>query len=119
MKVKNIVIAGDYKGYVRFKNKRKGLYLIGSFGLGEKIYINKKTVEMYEVIGEESYNSFGSGVVRGAAGAALFGGIGAIAGASSGKKKGIHTVSIVFKTGKKVLCDLDDDMLKNLVMVMY
>ena len=119
MTLKNIVTAGDYKGYIDFKNAKKGLYIYGTFGLGKKTFINKETVDHYEVIGEESQTSLGSGVARGIAGAALLGGIGAIAGASSGKKKGLHTVSIIFKDGTKCLCDLDDDMFKHLVTDMY
>ena len=86
MTVKNTVQAGDFKqGYVRYKNKKKGLFLVGSFGLGSKVWINKDTVDYYEVVGEEQYRSFGSGVARGVAGAALFGGVGAIAGAASAR----------------------------------
>lgn len=120
MTVKNTVQAGDFsQKYVRYKNKKKGLYLDGSFGFGSKVWINKDTVDYYEVVGEEQYRSFGSGVARGVAGAALFGGIGAIAGASSAKTKGNHLVSIVFKNSKKCLVTLDDDMFKNLVTVLY
>ena len=119
MAVKNIVVAGDYKGSIDYKNKKKGLYIYGAFGLGKKVYINKDTVERYEVVGEESQKSVGSGIVRGVVGGALFGGIGAIAGASSGKTKGTHMVSILFRDGTKCLCELDDAMYKNLVMVLY
>lgn len=58
-------------------------------------------------------------MVRGIAGAALLGGVGAIAGAASGKKKDTHLVSIVFKDKTKCLCTLDDDMFKNLITVLY
>jgi hypothetical protein len=106
--IKNTVQAGDFKQkYVRYKNKKKGLYLEGSFGLGSKVWINKNTVDFYEVIGEEQYRSFSSSVARG------------VAGASSGKTKGTHLVSIVFKNSKKCLIALDDDMFKNLVIVLY
>ena len=118
--VKNTVQAGDFKQtYVQFQNRKQGLYLCGAFGMGEKVWINKDTVAFYEVVSEEQHRSFGSGVARGIAGAALFGGVGAIAGASSEKTKGIHLVSIVFKNGKKCLIALDDAMFKNLMAVMY
>ena len=39
----------------------------------------------------------GSGVARGAVGAALFGGIGAISGANSEKMNGEYTLSIILK----------------------
>ncbi len=119
MALTNIVEAGDYKGYIAFKNKKKGLYIYGTFGFGKKAFINKETVDYFEVVGEEEYKSFGSGVARGLAGAALFGGVGAIAGAASCKKKGTHLVSIVFKDQSKCLCTLDDDMFKNLIIVLY
>ena len=115
----NIILAGDYKGGIAYKNKKVGLYIYGAFGFGKKKFINKTTVDYYEVLGEEIRKSFTSGVIRGAVGATVAGGIGALAGASSGKKKGLHTVSIVFKDGTKCLCDLDDFTFKNLVVVMY
>lgn len=119
MTVKNIVVAGDYKGSIDFKNNKKGLYIYGAFGLGPKTFINKETVSSYEVIDSESQTSLGSGVARGIVGGALFGGVGAIAGAASAKKKGVYRVSILFKDGTKCLCDLDDFMFKRLTEVMY
>lgn len=119
MAVKNVVVAGDYKGYIDFKSKKKGLYIYGAFGLGKKTFINKDTVQSYEVIGEEGQKSMSSGIIKGAVGGALFGGIGAIAGASSGKNKGVYTVSIIFKDGTKCLCELDNEMYKNLVAALY
>lgn len=119
MGVSNTIIAGDYKGYIDYKNAKKGLYIYGAFGLGKKTFINKETVDRYEVINEEQHTSFASGVARGVVGAMAFGGIGAIAGAASAKKKTHHSVSIFFKDGTKCLCELDDDMYKKLVQVMY
>lgn len=119
MAVKNVIVAGDYKGFIDFKSQKKGLFIYGAFGLGQKTYINKDTVQSYEVINEENQKSISSGIVKGAVGGALFGGIGAIAGAASGKNKGVYTVSIVFKDGTKCLCELDNNMYKNLVTVLY
>lgn len=119
MGVKNTIVAGDFKGSIAYMNKRKGLYIYPPFGLGRKTYINKETVESYEVIDSENNKSMSSGVARGIVGGALFGGVGAIAGAASGKKKGTFMVSIVFRDGKKCLCELDGNMYKNLIAVMY
>lgn len=119
MTVKNIVTAGDYKGHIDYLLSKKCLYIYGAFGLGKKTYITKDTVDHYEVIGEETSTSFGSGVARSVIGAAAFGAAGAIAGAASAKKNGIHSVSIVFKDGTKCLCDLDDWMFKKLVETLY
>lgn len=119
MTVKNMVTGGDYKGYIAFQNKKKGLYIYGAFGLGKKIYINKTTVEAYDVINQENSVSMGSAVARGILGGAIAGTAGAVAGAVSAKTKGIYSVSIKFKDGTKCLCDLDEAMFKNLVVVMY
>ena len=67
---------------------------------------------------QEGNSSMGSGVAP-AVGAALFGGIGAIAGANSAKKNSDYTVSIIFKDGTKALCFLDADNYKALVRIMY
>lgn len=68
---------------------------------------------------QEGNSSMGSGAARGAVGAALFGGIGAIAEANSAKKNSDYTVSIIFKDGTKALCSLDAGNYKALVRIMY
>ena len=40
MTITNVITAGDYKGYIDFKNAKKGLYIYGAFGLGKKTFIN-------------------------------------------------------------------------------
>ena len=120
MAAKNIVLAGDYKqGPVEYAGPKKGLRIYTGFGTWKKLYINKETVESYEVVTETNQKSMGSGIVRGAVGGALFGGIGAIAGAASGKNAGVHTVSITFKDGTRCLCALDDTLYNALITVMY
>ena len=120
MSAKNIVIAGDYSGYITFKGSKKGLLITENKFFGaKKTFINKRTADHYELIIQESAPSMGSGVARGAVGAALFGGVGAIAGANSAKKNSGYTVSIVFKDGTKALCELDQNMFKALVTVLY
>ena len=99
----NTVLAGDYSGLISFKGDKKGLLITENKFFGAK----------------EGNSSMGSGVARGAVGAALFGGIGAIAGANSAKKNSDYTVSIIFKDGTKALCSLDADNYKALVRIMY
>lgn len=120
MAAKNMVVAGDYSGFITFKGDKKGLLITENKFFGaKKTFINKSTVDRYELVMQEGSSSMSSGVVRGAAGAALFGGIGAIAGANSAKKSNDYTVSIIFKDGIKALCELDNAMYKCLVTVMY
>lgn len=119
MVTNNTVIAGDYKGYIN-TNLKGELFIDEGKVIGNKKHpINKETVYSYEVIGEESKTSMGSGVVRAAAGAALFGSAGALAGAASAKKKGKHTVSVVFTDGKKCLIEFDDAFFKKFIEIMY
>ncbi len=84
----NTVLAGDYSGLISFKGDKKGLLITENKFFGaKKTFINKTTVDHYELVMQEGNSSMGSGVARGAVGAALFGGIGAIAGANSAKKE--------------------------------
>lgn len=120
MSAKNMVIAGDYSGFITFKGDKKGLLITENKFFGaKKTFISKTTVDHYELVMQEGSSSMGSGVARGAVGAALFGGVGAIAGANSAKKNSDYTVSIVFKDGTKALCELDNAMYKSLVTVLY
>ena len=66
-----------------------------------------------------SNETVGSGLARGAGGAmlGLIGGpvvglVGALAGATSAKSKGLHTVAILFKDGTRALVVLDNDSYK-------
>ena len=112
----NTVLAGDYSGLISFKGDKKGLLITENKFFGaKKTFINKTTVDHYELVMQEGSSSMGSGAV----GAALFGGVGAIAGANSAKKNSDYTVSIVFKDGTKALCELDNAMYKSLVTVLY
>lgn len=116
----NTVLAGDYTGLITYKGDKKGLLITeNKFFHPKKTFINKSTVDQYELVMQEGNASMGSGVARGAVGAALFGGIGAIAGANSAKKNSDYTVSIVFKDGTKALCSLDGDHYKALVRILY
>ena len=114
MSAKNTVVAGDYKGK-SIKASLGRIYIDTLLGKD----ISKKTVESYEVVGQDAQKSMGSGIVKGIIGGALLGGIGAIAGASSGKSKVTYTVSIVFKDGKRALCELDEDMYKRVIKALY
>lgn len=114
------VIAGDYDGIIMYVNSKKGLAIEDdALFAKKKAYINKETVDHYEVIDEESSKSFGSGVIRGAVGAAAFGVVGALAGAASAKNKKEYRVAITFKDGKRVLCSLRKADYQTLTEIMF
>ena len=100
----NTVIAGEYVNKVVVPKSK--YMLIG--GIGTKVIVNAKTVKAYEVVNENSQKSAASGIARGIVGGALLGGVGAIAGAASGKSKSTHQVAVEFMNGKKSLLELDD-----------
>lgn len=114
MGAKNKVIAGDYNGGL------VSTFLgITSIGLGfSSITIDKNSVECYEVVDESSRKSAASVAGRAIVGS-LFGGVGAIAGALSAKSKGIHTIAISFKDGKKSLIEVDDKIYKAIIKAVF
>ena len=105
----NSVIGGDYKNGVLefgFGGKVSITYWKGFLKTGTVI-INRETVANYQIIDKNSTKSFSSGLARGAVGGALFGPVGAIAGANSAKSKDTYLVEVQFKDGCRSLLELD------------
>ena len=116
---KNTVTAGDYRNRAIEMNWRGKVYIRnGLFGFGKKIFLNRDTVASYEVVGEESRTSATSAVARGAIGAALLGPVG-IAAALSARKKGIHTVAVQFKDGKRSMIEVDGKIFVELTRLLF
>lgn len=115
----NSVIAGDYKDYIvcQSTTKMNGLKLSAIFK--KDIEIDSTTVETYEIMDEKNSKSMTSGVIRGAVGAAIFGPIGAVAGAASAKSKSRYRVSVLFKDGKKSLLYIDQKTLDKLTEILF
>ena len=117
MSAKNKVIAGDYIGKQVLGG---GVAQAGiSIGFVKQLYLNKTTVESYEVISDEHQKSAASGAVKGIVGGALLGGVGMIAGAMSAKEKGVYTVAIQFKDGKKSLLEVDEKLYKAIIQACF
>lgn len=113
---KNKVIAGDYQG--KTVGSALGVASI-SVSFSKTLFIDKTTVEAYEVITEEHRKSASSGVARGLVGGALLGPVGLLAGGLSAKNKGTITVAIMFKDGKRSLLEVDDKIYKAIVRKMF
>ena len=115
MGAKNKVIAGDYLNcsitcFFGLVN------IVVSFK--ESIIMDKSTIEQYEIINEENRKSASSAVGRGLVGGLLLGPVGLLAGLSA-KSKGIHTIAIQFKNGKKSLIEVDDKIYKELIKKLF
>ena len=80
----NVVLEGEYK-YKGIMNPTGKPYIPISFG--KKLYLNKDTVEAYELITDETRKSAASGIARGLVGGALLGPVGMLAGGLSAKNK--------------------------------
>ena len=116
MGAKNKVIAGDYEGKMISSSFGKTRIMIG---FSNNVIIDKWNVDSYEVIDETSRKSATSGAIRGALVGSLFGGVGMIAGALSAKSKGVHTLAILFKDGKKSLIEVDDKIYKSIMTAIF
>lgn len=115
MGAKNRVVAGDYQGKFLAASFNK-IYI--GVSLGKNLYLNKETVESYEVITDEQRKSAASGIARGAVGAALLGPVGLLAGLSA-KNKGTYNIAIKFKDGKNSLVEVDDKIYKILMKALF
>lgn len=111
-KAKNKVIAGDYEGQSVMTSL--GFCSI-SLSLLKSFYVDKNTVESYELITDDIRKSAASGVARGIVGGVLLGPVGLLAGGLSAKNKGIYQVAIQFKDGKKSLLEVDDAVYKAII----
>lgn len=57
----NTVLAGDYSGLISFKGDKKGLLITENKFFGaKKTFINKTTVDHYELVMQEGNSSMGS-----------------------------------------------------------
>lgn len=110
MSAANKVIAGDYLNES----------VVSAFGEVSinYIYWNKITIERYEIIDEESRKSAASAIGRGAVGAFFLGPVGLLAGLSA-KSKGIHILAIQFTDGKKSLIEVDDEIYKEIMKLLF
>lgn len=120
MTVVNHASAGDHQGLIHFKNWKKGLYIDESKLFRKKqTFINKDTVQSYEVVMNDSESSKKGSLTKGLLGGATFGLAGAIAGGTSSKSVSKYLVSIVFKDGSRALCELDGHTYEVLLKLLY
>ena len=112
---KNKVIAGDYQNKQVTVSGGKAIITVGML---KKVTLDKSSVEAYEVVDETSRKSAASAVGRAAIGGFLLGPVG-LAAALSAKSKGIHTIAIQFKDGKKSLLEVDDKTYKAIITKVF
>ena len=115
---KNKVIAGDYEKCSVALSIGTPIIKTGFLNGYKHIIINKSTVEAYEVVDESSRKSAASAIGRAAVGGFILGPVG-LAAALSAKSKGIHTVAIQFKDGKKSLVEVDDKVYKAIMTKVF
>jgi hypothetical protein len=102
------IVGGNYQGFIitnvgdtiesRFKHKVEGV----------KLYLNKDTIEHYEIMDETSVKSAKSVVGRAFVGGALLGPIGLLAGIT-GKTNRTIIVALQHNGGKQSLLEFDSE----------
>ena len=112
----NQILAGDYKNCLVSKILFKDELGVDLSFCGDVIHINPETIDHYELVTQE--NSQNICWLKGMAGAALLGPVGALAGVS-GSREGIYTVAIYWKDGKKSIAELNEKNYKILVQSMF
>ena len=108
----NVVLNGAYKGKAILNPTGKPYIKVS---LGKKLYLDRNTVEAYEVVTEDSAKSAASGVARGMIGGALLGPVGMLAGSLSAKTKKTVTVILQFKDGEKSLVEFHEVTYKDFI----
>lgn len=111
----NVVLEGAYKGK-SIMNPTGKPYIPVKFS--KKLYLDKSTIEEYEVITEDTKKSAASGIARGLVGGALLGPVGMLAGGLSAKNKKNFTIILQFKDGQKSLIEVNDVTYKDIVGTM-
>ena len=109
------IIAGDYENKIVVASGSKVRLSITTFN---GIYLDKSTVESYEIVDEESKKSATSAVGRGLVGGLILGPVGLLAGLSA-KKKGTYRIVINWKDGKRSLLEADDKVYKTLQRTLF
>ena len=119
MAAKNKVIAGDYeKKQIALELTLSGQKAYIQAGLIKKVYLDRNTVESYEVVDESSRKSAASAVGRAAVGSFFLGPVG-LAAALSAKSNGIHIIAIQFKDGRRSLLEVDDKIYKAIITKVF
>lgn len=115
MGAKNKVIAGDYTGKMVSSSFGQTFIILG---FNKNLYLDKYSVATYELI-DEAHNKSAANVFGRAVVGSMFGGLGAIAGATTTKSKGIYTIAVSFNDGKKSLIEVDDKIYKAFIAAVF
>ena len=111
----NKVLAGSYEGS-KVSGSLGTVAIQNGFNM---IYLDKSTVEDYEVITEEHRKSASSGVARGLVGGAILGPVGLLAGGMSAKNKGTYQLAVQFKNGERSLIEVNNKIYKTLINKLF
>lgn len=113
----NTVVAGDYTGR-RVRVRSKNCLLLCRAGKAP-VVVDNTTVLRYDVLSRDVTKDGKSALLRGYFGKMLFGDSGMIAGSMSAKNKSVTTVSLEFVNGDKSLIEVDGNMYKRILRVLF
>ena len=110
----NYVLEGKYKGKKIIKTS--SLKVSHAQINGCDLSLSKSNVSSYTIIDESNKEEYS--FLKGALGAAFFGGLGAVAGIG-GKSRKEYLIAIEWKDGEKSLILIDDEHYKTFVKSMF
>lgn len=115
-KARNEVIAGDYTGRKVRCSKSK---IIFDRPFDTPIEVDETTVRKYEVIDQDKTKDLASAFGRGLVGKAFLGTVGMMAGVISAQNSTAVIISIEFKNGDKSLIEVDKNIYKILLKLLF
>ena len=113
MSIKNKVIVGDYKGSGIVSGRGKTVIANGFF---KQVKLDETTIEKFEVYDSTKVAKATSAIGRGAVGSFFLGPIGLLAAASA-KKKGVYSIFVQFKDGKRSLLEVDEKVYRQFMLL--
>lgn len=112
------ITAGSHEGWIGYLKGKQVIIQENKLLFPEKIELNHDTVKEFELVTEDSRKSATSGILRGAAGAALLGPVGLLAGVSA-KNKNKFTVAIEYHNGERDLLIMDKPEYERFYNIMF
>lgn len=109
-----LVVGWEYKNNPIQLDKGKP-FIAAGFTKAKRVYLNRDTIERYEVIGEDTSKNLGSSIVKGAVGGAILGPVGMMAGALAGSNNTNATLAIYFKDGKKSIIKVNEQVYHSII----
>ena len=106
---KNTVIAGDYATCRLFRMNAALVYISGTLKKIDDIFLTPETIEAFEPVTEDIIRSGSSALLTGVLDPACLLTL-RLHASESMQKKGIYTIAVKFRDGKRSLMEIDEKL---------